>query len=177
MCKICRQNRSCDLVKLNDASTDGRVALPQHLPSQSLASPTPNHPTSLFYAREHVGSQRCQTTSSTILSWTKTPSPSLMPKNPNILARSRILSQFHGLPRLNILHLQRNDREQMAMEDGNTPPPVLAAEAGRLYRRTRRGQTVSTKIYRISRLRAMGCMECTLRDLRARILPVPAPRP
>lgn len=61
------------------------------------------------------------------------------------------------------------------MEDGSTPPQRLGAEVGNMCLESRRGQIVSTRTCRISRLQAMACMACTPRDLnplRTRILPL-----
>ena len=161
--------------QIKDATTHGRVPLPAPFISilrfSPPENPTPGHLAFPFYVRARVGrhqreSQRCQTTFFlTTLSWTRTPSPFLMLKNTNILARSRMFNRTHGPPRLNLLHLRRNDRGRMTMEDGRIPPRTLAAGVVQFYRKTKRDQTVSTRTCRISRSRAMGCMECTLRDL------------
>ena len=177
-------------MKIKDASISyGRVPLPTPFTSESiprlppLENHTPSHFSFLLYVRVRVEryqreSQRCRTTFSlTTLSLTRTPSPFLMPRNPNTLARSRIFNRTHGPPRLNLLHLQRNDRGQMAAEDGNIPQRVAGVVDS--YRKTKRGRTVSTRTCRISRSRAMGSMECTLRDLSplgTRISPLPLPR-
>lgn len=177
-------------MKIKDASTSyGRVPLPTPFTSESIPrllspeNPTPSHFTFLLYVRARVGrhqraSQRCRTTFSlTTLSLTRKPSPFLMPRNPNTLTRSRIFNRTHGPPQLNLPHLRRNDREQMAAEDGNIPQ--RAAGVVDSYRKTRGDRTVSTKTCRISHLQAMGSMECTLRDLSplgTRISPPPLPR-
>ena len=56
-------------------------------------------------------------------------------------------------------------RGWMAMEVGNAQSQGPGTEVGNSYQGTKRGRAVSMRTCRISRLRAMGCMVCTLRDL------------
>ena len=168
------------------ASTHGRVPLPTPftpIPRLSpLANTTPGHLASLFHVRTRVRRhpqepQRCRTTSSsmTTLSWTLPSSPFSMLKNQSTSIRLRTFNRTHGLPRLSLLHLRRNDRGRMTMEGGNIQPQGLVTEMGNLHCETRRGRIASMRICRISRLQAMAYMACTLRDpstLGARIIPL-----